>query len=63
MKTINKFEKGDAEGMSQSKTLPAHYEEPSHDYPKCPLSAENAATIPCRQVLGTYIVRFKRKQA
>ena len=58
-----KFHEGDAEGMSQSKTLPAHYEEPSHDYPKCPLSAENAATIPCRQVLGTYIVRFKRKQA
>ena len=58
-----KFHEGDAEGVSQSKTLPAYYKEPLHDYPKCALSAENAAAIPCRQVLGTYIVRFKRKQA
>lgn len=58
-----KFHEGDAEGVSQGKTLPAYYEAPSRDHPKCSLSAENAAAIPCRRVLGTYIVRFKRKQA
>lgn len=29
-------------------------------YDKQPFTAENAAAIPCRQVLGAYIVRFTR---
>ena len=31
-----------------------------HDYDKADFTAENAAAIPCRQVLGAYIVRFER---
>jgi hypothetical protein len=57
-----KFHEGDAEGVSLGKTLPANYEEPANEYPKCDLSAENVAAIPCRQVLGAYIVRFTRRQ-
>ena len=58
-----KFHEDDAHGESHGKTLPANYEEPSNDYPKCAFSAKNAAVIPCRQVLGAYIVRFVRRQA
>ena len=58
-----KFHEDDAKGVSQGKTIPAFYEEASRDHPKCALSAENAANIPCRQVLDAYIVRFIRKQA
>lgn len=29
-------------------------------YPRLPLTAENAAAIPCRQVLGAYSVSFTR---
>ena len=32
----------------------------SHTYEKQTLTAENAAAIPCEQVLGSYIVRFAR---
>lgn len=30
-------------------------------YPRLPLTAENAAAIPCRQVLGAYSVSFTRQ--
>ena len=38
----------------------AFAEEEKECYGKLPLTAENAAAIPCRQVLGSYIVRFER---
>lgn len=49
-----------AQGISQGKTLPAFYEEPQTAYEKQPLCAETAAVIPCKQVLGAYVVRFDR---
>ena len=55
------FHPGDACGISIGKTLPAFPEEVRRDYPKLPLTAANAAAIPCRQVLGAYIVRFTRQ--
>ena len=54
------FHPNDAHGVSIGKTLPAFYEETAHTYEKADLTAENAAAIPCRQVLGSYIVRFER---
>ena len=54
------FRPGDAHGVSIGKTLPAFREEPTAQYEKQPLTAENAAAIPCRQVLGAYIVHFER---
>ena len=55
-----KFHNGDAHGRSIGKTLPAFPEEKGHQYEAIPLNAENAAAIPCKQVLGSYIVRFER---
>ena len=55
------FHEGDARGVSIGKTLPAFLEEVSRDYPKQALTAANAAAIPCRQVLGAYLVRFERQ--
>ena len=54
------FRPGDAHGVSTGKTLPAYREEIAAQYEKQPLTAEHAAAIPCRQVLGAYIVRFER---
>lgn len=54
------FAEGDAHGKSEGKTLPAFCEEPSRKYEPCAFTPENAAKIPCRQVLGAYIVRFRR---
>ncbi len=54
------FHQDDAHGVSIGKTLPAFREEVARRYEKRPLTAENAAAIPCRQVLGAYIVRFER---
>ena len=54
------FSENDAHGVSIGKTLPAFYEETENRYPKLPLTPENAAAIPCRQVLGTYMVSFTR---
>ncbi len=51
---------GGASGISQGKTLPAYPTEVKKIYPKAPLTVENAAVIPCVQVLGTYVVRFER---
>lgn len=56
------FHPGDAHGVSIGKTLPALREEVAKRYEKQPLTAENAAAIPCRQVLGAYIVRFERRE-
>ena len=49
-----------ARGVSIGKTLPAYPTEVSVVYPKEDFTVENAAKIPCRQVLGTYTVRFER---
>ena len=51
---------GDAHGVSIGKTLPAYPTETEHIYPKEAFTAENAAKIPCNQVLGTYVVKFER---
>lgn len=47
-------------GISIGKTLPAYPTEVSVVYPKEAFTVENAARIPCQQVLGTYAVRFER---
>ena len=57
------FHEGDACGSSEGRTLPAFAEEESNEYSRMALTAENAAAIPCRQVLGAYIVRFERVRA
>jgi hypothetical protein len=54
------FNEGDAQGVSIGKTLPAFREEVEHEYVKADFTTLNAAAIPCRQVLGAYIVRFER---
>ena len=54
------FHEGDAHGVSAGKTIPAFDTEQMHTYDRCDLTAANAAAIPCRQVLGSYIVRFTR---
>lgn len=54
------FGADDAHGVSIGKTLPAVPTEVKHIYPKQDFTAENAAAIPCEQVLGTYVVRFER---
>ena len=54
------FADGDAHGVSIRKTLPAIASEPKTRCPKKPLTAQNAAEIPCEQVLGSYVVRFER---
>lgn len=55
-----KFTVGDAHGKSMGKTLPAYPTEAKNIYPRERFSAENAARIPCVQVLGTYMVCFER---
>ena len=55
-----RFHEGDAGGVSTGKTLPAQGQPLRKKYAAAPLTAENAAAIPCRQVLGSYIVRFER---
>ena len=54
------FNDSDAHGVSIRKTLPAFWEEPQVVYVKCDMTAEYAASIPCKLILGTYIVRFER---
>lgn len=55
------FPRGKAYGMSAgSKSQAAVYEEPEKYYEKQDLSAENAAAIPCKQILGAYTVAFER---
>ena len=55
-----KFHDGDASGKSEGRTIPAFDTPVRKQYDKQPFTAENAAAIPCRQVLGAYIVRFTR---
>ena len=52
--------KDGAHGVSIGKTFPAIPEEASHQYPREDFTVENVAKIPCRQVLGSYIVRSER---
>jgi hypothetical protein len=54
------FHDDNAHGKSIGKTLPAFCEEQSKHYDHIALTVENAAAIPCRQVLGCYVVRFER---
>ena len=55
-----KFTENDAHGVSIGKTLPAIPTEAKTVYPKKAFTVENAASIPCEQVLGTYKVVFER---
>lgn len=54
------FSAGDAHGVSTGRTLPAYPEAVRTVYPRRGLTAENAAAIPCSQVLGAYRVVFER---
>lgn len=55
-----RFTQNDAHGLSIGKMLPAIPTEQKTVYPKKPLTPENAAEIPCTQVLGTCTVIFER---
>lgn len=56
------FSERDAHGVSIGKTLPAFEEEQKTRYEKQDFTPENAVAIPCRQVLGSYIVKFERTE-
>ena len=51
---------GGAHGVILEKTLPAIPEEEMAHYEKSAFTVENAAVIPCTQVLGAYQVTFER---
>ena len=51
---------GGAHSVSLGKTLPAIPEEETTHYEKAAFTVENAAVIPCTQVLGAYQVTFER---
>ena len=55
-----KFTDHDAHGVSTGKTLPAYPTKPKIVYPKESFTVQNAAKIPCIQVLGTYSISFNR---
>lgn len=56
-----KFTEKDASGIStDGKSIPAIPNEQIHQYEKLDLTPENAALIPCEQVLGAYKVTFER---
>ena len=55
------FTSSDASGRSIGKTLPAIPTPRQNTYPLQALTAENAAAIPCKQVLGSYVVEFERE--
>ena len=57
-----RFHEGDASGRSEGRTIPAYETPASKQYEKWQLTAENAAAIPCEQVLGAYILRFERRR-
>ena len=46
--------------VRDGKTLPAIPEEETTHYEKAAFTVENAAVIPCMQVLGAYRVTFER---
>ncbi|WP_458407714.1 hypothetical protein [Anaerotignum sp.] len=57
-----KFAEGNAQGIStDGKSIPAIPAEQKIHYKKQELTPENAANIPCEQVLGAYVVKFERK--
>lgn len=56
-----KFRKNDASGISTGETFPAAMEEISKTYRKCAMNAKNAAAIPSKEVLDTWVIRFERK--
>ncbi len=58
-----RFHEGDAYGISEGRTIPAYDTPEETRYEICDFTAENAAAIACRQVLGSYIVRFRRSTA
>ncbi len=51
---------GGAHGVSIGKTLPAIPTEQKNHYASQAFTVENAAVIPCQQVLGSYTVAFER---
>ena len=56
-----KFTEGNAHGIStDGKSIPAIPTEQQTQYEKRELSPENAAAIPCEQILGAYVVKFER---
>ena len=55
-----RFAPGGAHGVSIGKTLPAYPSPQQTVYPRIPFTAQSATQIPCRQVLGSYAVRFER---
>lgn len=57
-----RFTPDDAHGVSIGKTLPAVPSEVQMVYPKESFTVQNAAKIPCTQVLGTYTVQFEREE-
>lgn len=58
-----KFTDTDAHGIStDGKSIPALPVEQILQYEKQELAPENAAKIPCEQVLGAYVVTFERDQ-
>lgn len=57
-----RFHENDAHGKSIGKTLPAIPTEVRTIYPKQDFTVENAAGIPCEQVLGSYVVEFARQE-
>ena len=54
------FTDADAHGISIGKTLPAIPTPVQTVYPRQDFTPENAAGIPCKQVLGAYMVVFDR---
>lgn len=57
-----KFTEGDAHGVSIGKTLPAFPTEQKVQYEKREFIPQNAAAIPCEQVLGSYKIMFERAE-
>ena len=55
------FAEGDAHGQSTGRTLPAVPAPVRTVYPGRECTPQNAAAIPCEQVLGAYVVRFARE--
>ena len=56
-----KFAENDSHGIStDGKSIPAIPVEQIHQYEQQELTPENAAKIPCEQVLGAYVVTFER---
>ena len=54
------FTPEDTHGVSTGGSIPAFPTPPQITYEKRPLTPENAAAIPCEQVLGAYQVVFER---